>query len=43
MLEAHLAYLNTELALNTMALAAFGLVAPPLEANGAAADPEDRW
>ena len=30
MLEAHLADLNTHLALNTMALAAFGIATPPL-------------
>ena len=32
LLEAHLANLNTQLALNTMALAAFGLPAPSLPA-----------
>lgn len=41
LLEAHLANLNTQLALNTMALAAFGLPAPGLPAS--VTNEEETW
>ena len=41
LLEAHLADLNTQLALNTMALSAFGLPAPGLPAL--ATNEDERW